>query len=149
MVPNNGVLSAVIVPLVEPDSVDVKVRLGSGVRPSQVQALLDDQIDIPVRAPAAVLLEELDGDDLVVRIQATPERANDGARLADQIIAALASVTREHSVTPPAPDADGRDDGERSPARQPDDATEARRPDGAGEEPQAAAASGRTWRTGS
>jgi small conductance mechanosensitive channel len=97
MVPNNGVLSAVIVPLVEPESVDVKVRLSSGVRPSHVQALLDEQIKTPVRASAAVLLEELDGDDVVVRIQATPERAKEGARLADEIIAVLASVTREHA----------------------------------------------------
>jgi small-conductance mechanosensitive channel len=98
MVPNNGVLSAVIVPLREPDSVDVRVRLASGVRPTQVQALLDDQIKTPIRASASVLLEELDGDDVVVRVQATPERANDGARLADEIIATLASVTGEHSA---------------------------------------------------
>jgi small-conductance mechanosensitive channel len=97
MVPNNGVLSAVIVPLREPDSVDVRVTLKSGVRPSQVQALLDDQISTPIRSPARVLLEELDGDDVVIRVQATPERANEGARLADEIIAALAAVTGEHA----------------------------------------------------
>src|SRR5947209_354223 len=81
MIPNNGVLSAVVVPLREPDSVDVRVRLSSGVRPSQVQALLDEEVSTPTRAAASVLLEEIDGDDVVVRIQATPERANDGARL--------------------------------------------------------------------
>jgi small-conductance mechanosensitive channel len=98
MIPNNGVLSAVVVPLREPDSVDVRVRLGSGVRPSQVQALLDDQVGTPTRAPATVLLEEIDGDDVVVRVQATPERATDGAKLADEIITALANVTREHQA---------------------------------------------------
>ena len=66
------------------------------MRPSQVQALLDDQITTPIRNPAIVLLEEIDGDDVVVRIQATPERAADGAKLADEIIAVLASVTGEH-----------------------------------------------------
>jgi len=96
LVPNNGVLSAVIVPVREPKSVDVRVRLNSGVRPSQVQALLDDQIKTPIRSPASVLLEELDGEDLVVRVQATPERSGEGARLADEIIAVLASVTGEH-----------------------------------------------------
>jgi hypothetical protein len=45
-----------------------------------------------------VLLEEIDGDDVVVRVQATPEHATDGAKLADEIIVALASVTREHSL---------------------------------------------------
>ncbi len=64
MIPNNGVLSSVVVPLMEPDSVDVKVRLRSGVRPSRVQAMLDDQIKTPTRAAATVLLEEIDGDDV-------------------------------------------------------------------------------------
>jgi small conductance mechanosensitive channel len=98
MVPNTVVLSAAVVPIKEPDSVDVRVRLTSGVRPSQVQEILDREISTPTRNPAAVLLEELDGADVVVRIQATPDRAADGARLADEIIAALASVTSEHDV---------------------------------------------------
>jgi hypothetical protein len=45
-----------------------------------------------------VLLEEFEGDEVVVRIQATPELADDGAKLADEIIAALASVTGSHEV---------------------------------------------------
>jgi small conductance mechanosensitive channel len=98
MIPNNGVLSAVVVPVREPRGVDVKVRLSSGVRPSQVQAMLDEQISVPTRTPATVLLEEIDGEEVVVRIQATPERAEDGAKLADEIIATLASVTGEHQI---------------------------------------------------
>jgi small-conductance mechanosensitive channel len=98
MVPNNVVLSAVVVPIREPESVDVKVRLNTGIRPSQVQAILDDKVKTPTRRKAAVLLEELDGDDLVVRVQATPDRPDDGARLADEIIEALATVTGEHAV---------------------------------------------------
>ena len=45
-----------------------------------------------------MLLEEIDGDEVVVRVQATPEHAHEGAKLADEIIAALASVTGEHEV---------------------------------------------------
>ncbi len=97
LIPNNVVLAAAVVPLKEPDSVDVKVRLPSGVRPSQVQAILDDAITIDTRSKATVLLEEVDGPELVVRVQATPELADDGAKLADEIIAALASVTGEHA----------------------------------------------------
>jgi small conductance mechanosensitive channel len=96
LIPNNGVLSAVVVPVREPSGVDVKVRIGSGIRPSQVQAILDDRITTPTRSPATVLLEEIDGDEVVIRVQATPERADDGAKLADEIIATLASVTGEH-----------------------------------------------------
>jgi small conductance mechanosensitive channel len=98
LVPNNVVLAAAVVPLKEPDSVDVKVRLSSGVRPSQVQAILDDEVGTPTRSKAVVLLEEVDGEELVVRIQATPERASEGAKLADEIIAALASVTGQHAT---------------------------------------------------
>ena len=78
--------------------VDVKVRLNTGVRPSHVQQILDQNIATPTRSQATVLLEEIDGDDVVVRVQATPDRASDGAKLADEIIASLASVTGEHML---------------------------------------------------
>ena len=99
MIPNNVVLGAAVVPLREPDSVDVRVRLNTGVRPSHVQRILDQEISTPTRSKASVLLEEIDGDDLIVRVQATPDRATDGAKLADEIIASLASVTGEHPVS--------------------------------------------------
>jgi small-conductance mechanosensitive channel len=99
MIPNNVVLSAAVVPLREPDSVDVKVRLSAGIRPSHVQAILDEQIKTPTRRSARVLLEEIDGDEVTVRVQATPERPTDGAALADEVIAALSSVTSEHAVS--------------------------------------------------
>ena len=103
LIPNNVVIAAAVVPLREPDSVDVKVRLASGTRPSHVQALLDDQIKTTTRSAPIVLLEEIDGDELVVRVQATPERAVDGAHLADEIIQTLASVTGEHSLAADRP----------------------------------------------
>ena len=99
MIPNAVVLGAAVVPLREPDSVDVRVRLNSGVKPTHVQALLDDRIAVPTRTAAKVLLEEVDGDDVVVRVLATPERAIDGAKLADEIIDTLASVTGEHATS--------------------------------------------------
>jgi small conductance mechanosensitive channel len=108
-VPNNVVLSAAVVPLREPDSVDVRVRLGRGIRPSQVQAILDDRITTPTRRSATVLLEEIDGEDVVVKVQATPDRAADGARLADEVIEALSSVTGEHEIPG---DGDGNRDGD-------------------------------------
>ncbi len=98
MIPNNVVLAAAVVPLREPDSVDVKVRLTSGVRPSQVQAILDQELSTATRNGASVLLEEVDGDDVVVRIQATPEMSDEGAKLADEIMVALSSVTGEHAA---------------------------------------------------
>ena len=109
MIPNNVVLAAVVVPLREPDAVDVRVKLTSGVRPSHVQALLDDRVTTPTRAAAKVLLEEVDGDDVVVRVQATPEHSVDGAKLADEIIEVLATVTGEHATAPGDRDDEDRD----------------------------------------
>ena len=96
MIPNTLVLSSAIVPLREAAPVDVKVTLISGIRPSHVQAILDSNISTPTRKAPSVLLEEIDGNAVIVRVRATPERASDGAHLADEIIAALASVTGEH-----------------------------------------------------
>ncbi len=99
MIPNSVVLAAVVVPLREPKGVDVRVRLSSGTRPSQVQAILASAISTETRLPGPdIMLEEIDGDQVVVRVQATPEHAADGARLADEIIEALANVTGEHPV---------------------------------------------------
>jgi small conductance mechanosensitive channel len=104
-VPNNVVLAAAVVPLREPSPVDVRVRLKTGTRPSQVQAILDDRITVPIRGSAVVMLEQIDGDEVTVRVQATPDRADDGARLADEVIDALATVTDEHRIPETVADA--------------------------------------------
>jgi small conductance mechanosensitive channel len=96
MVPNSVVLGAAVVPLREPQPVDVRVVLRYGPKPSDVQALLRDVIAVPLRALPHIALEEVDGDQVVVRIQATPEHARDGAALADQVLAAVAQVADEH-----------------------------------------------------
>jgi small-conductance mechanosensitive channel len=97
-VPNNVVLAAAVVPLREPNPVDVRVRLTTGIRLTQVQAILDDRITTPTRRSPTVLLEQIDGEELVVRVQATPDRADDGARLADEVIEALSAVTGQHPM---------------------------------------------------
>jgi hypothetical protein len=40
-------------------------------------------------------VEEIDSDEIVVRIAATPAAESDGRRLADEILAAIAPITRE------------------------------------------------------
>lgn len=94
MVPNNVVLSSVIVPLREPTPVDVLARLRADAKPSDIQALLDRAISVPTRAGPDVGLEEVDSDEVVVRIFATPEHNEQGAQLADEILAALSSLTQ-------------------------------------------------------
>jgi hypothetical protein len=89
------VLGAAVVPLREPQPVDVRVVLRHGTKPSDVQALLREAIHVPLRAQPHIALEEVDGEQVVVRIQATPEHARDGATLADQILAAIAQIAGE------------------------------------------------------
>ena len=95
MVPNNIVLAAAVVPLREPSAVDLRARLRPDVMPSQVQELLEEGIRTPVRAEPHIGLEEIDKDEVVVRIAATPAADADGPRLADEILAAIAPITRE------------------------------------------------------
>ena len=104
MVPNSVVLGAAVVPLREPESVDVRVRLGAGMRPTHVQAILDEKVTTPTRDPLRVLLEEVDDDALVVRIQATPANPLDGAPLADEVVEALMTVTHEPPISSPNAD---------------------------------------------
>jgi len=95
MVPNNVVLTSAVVPLREPAAVDLRARLRPDVKPSEVQRLLQDMVRTPVRAEPHIALEEVDDDEVVVRVAATPESDADGPRLADEVLAALAAVTRE------------------------------------------------------
>ena len=98
MVPNSVVLGAAVVPLREPHAIDVRVRLRRGLKPSDMLRLLGETITVALRAAPHIALEEVDGDEVVVRVQATPEHARDGARLADQILELVASMTGEHAI---------------------------------------------------
>jgi small-conductance mechanosensitive channel len=100
LIPNTVVLASVVVPVREPESVSVKVRLSNGISVSTIQAILDENIRTPTNREPWVKLEEIDGDTVAVSIQATPERAADGAKLADEIIAAITTVTGEHEAVP-------------------------------------------------
>ena len=60
-----------------------------------MQELLEEGIRTPVRAEPHIGLEEVDSDEVVVRIAATPAADADGPQLADEILAAIAPVTRE------------------------------------------------------
>ena len=128
MVPNNVVLAAAVVPLREPASVDLRARLRPDVMPSEVQELLDAGIRTPVRSEPHIGLEEIDAEEVVVRIAATPAAEADGPRLADEILAAIAPVTREGQTEErlaargdaPAQEGDGTaDGGDRRGARHP------------------------------
>ncbi len=100
MIPNSLVLAAVVVPVKEPAPVDVRVKLNTGVRPSQAQAILDAELSQDTLYTPSVVLEEISGDDVFIRVQATPESSDESSRLADDIITVLARVTGEHKTVP-------------------------------------------------
>jgi small conductance mechanosensitive channel len=93
MVPNSVVLNVAIVPLREPDSVDLRARLNADVTPLEIQELLEQTIETPVRDRPHITLEEIDGDEVVVRISATPERPSDGPKLASEVLEAVSGQT--------------------------------------------------------
>jgi small conductance mechanosensitive channel len=95
MVPNNIVLTAAVVPLREPSGVDLRARLRPDVKPSDVQTVIDAAVRTPIRGEPRIALEEIDADEVVVRITATPEAEADGARLADEILAAITALAQE------------------------------------------------------
>jgi hypothetical protein len=106
------VLAAAVVPLREPAKVDLRARLRPDVRPSEVQHVLEGGITTPVRTEPNISLEEIDSDEVVVRIQATPVEGTDGPALADEVLAALAEITVEESDRRPAPSQERDDDDE-------------------------------------
>jgi small conductance mechanosensitive channel len=93
MVPNNVVLSAAVVPLREPEGVDVLAKLESDIRPSEVQRLLRESISVETRSEPEIELEEMEGGQVIFRVRATPADSADGPDLADQVVAALDKVS--------------------------------------------------------
>jgi small conductance mechanosensitive channel len=95
LVPNSVVLAAAIIPLREPSAVELRAELPPGVLPSEVQALLDEEVATPTRAEPHIDLEEVDSDRVVVRIAATPRSPEDGAQLADEVLAAVGKAAQD------------------------------------------------------
>jgi small conductance mechanosensitive channel len=89
LVPNAVVLNLAVVPLREPERVELRARFSADTTPSEVQERLEGAISVPTRYAPHIELEELDRDEVVVRIVATPTRPTDGAKLAGEILAAV------------------------------------------------------------
>jgi small-conductance mechanosensitive channel len=101
MVPNSVVMNIAVAPLREPTGVELRARLRRGATPLDVQEVLQEALRTPLRGPPRVALEELDGDEVVVRIGATPVQPSDGPRLAGEVLEAIAPLTvRDGGVSP-------------------------------------------------
>jgi small-conductance mechanosensitive channel len=92
LIPNNSLLSMSARPILEPDAVDMRARLPLTVDPQSVQQSVDDALSVSTKGPAHVALEEVDGDDVIVRVRATPQSSDDGGRLAHDVLQAVAGI---------------------------------------------------------
>ncbi len=97
MIPNSLVMNVAVVPLREPTAVDIRARLRAGITPLELERVLSEHIRTPIRGSPRVTLEELDADELVVRIAATPVRPSEGRNLASEVLEAIAPYTARQS----------------------------------------------------
>jgi small conductance mechanosensitive channel len=86
LVPNGILLQCAVTPLREPERVELRARFDAGTSPREVQEMLEQRISVPLRYPPHIAVEELDRDDVVVRIVSTPLNPDDGARLAEEVL---------------------------------------------------------------
>jgi small conductance mechanosensitive channel len=93
MVPNSVVLNAAVLPLREPEAVNLRARLRPGMTPSDLQVLLEGSLTTPLRSAPRITLEELDGESVVVQIAATPLRPADGRQLSSELLAVVSRET--------------------------------------------------------
>src|SRR4051794_40550060 len=93
MIPNNVAMSSAVVPLREPASVNLRARLKPDVKPSELQRFLEENVHTPTRSHPHIRVEEVDDEEVIMRVYAVPELDRDGPRLADEILAAIGEVT--------------------------------------------------------
>jgi small conductance mechanosensitive channel len=89
LVPNGVLLQCAVIPLREPERVELKARFGADTSPRQVQESLEDAVSVPLRYPPHISVEELDRDEVVVSIVTTPLDPGDGAKLAEEVLAGV------------------------------------------------------------
>jgi small conductance mechanosensitive channel len=93
MVPNSVVLNVAVLPIREPDAVNLRARLRPGMTPSDLQEVLEKSLQTPLRGVPRITLEELDGEEVVVQIAATPRVAAEGRQLASELLSVVSRET--------------------------------------------------------
>jgi len=101
LVPNSVVLNVAVMLLREPEAVNLRARLRAGMTPGDLQEILEKSLQTPLRGPPRITLEELDGDEVVVRISATPLVASQGRHLASELLAIVSRETHAHAASTP------------------------------------------------
>jgi small-conductance mechanosensitive channel len=93
LVPNNTALTMSVRPIRAPAAVDMRARLPQDIDPEEVQDRVSGALSVATRETPHVALEEFDGDDVVVRIKATPANSAEGAVLAREVLRAVTAMS--------------------------------------------------------
>ena len=99
LVPNNTALTMSVRPIREPASVDMRARLPQDIDPEEVQDRVSEGLTVATRDVPHISLEEFDGDDVVVRIRATPANSSEGAALAREVLRAVTEMAPDEQRT--------------------------------------------------
>ncbi|MCB0865210.1 MAG: mechanosensitive ion channel family protein [Solirubrobacterales bacterium] len=89
MIPNNVLMQLAVIPISEPERVELKAKFKAEVTPQHLQRMIEKAVTVPLRNPPSVALEELDGDEVTVSITAAPLNPADGSRLASDVLEAV------------------------------------------------------------
>jgi small conductance mechanosensitive channel len=100
LIPNGVLIQTAVTPLREPERVEFRARFGGDTSPREVQEMLEESITVPLRYPPHIAVEELDRDDVVVRIVSTPMNPRDGGKLAEEVLAGVRSADGNGGAKP-------------------------------------------------
>ena len=89
MIPNNVIMMLAVIPITEPERVELKARFNAQVTPQKLQRMIEKAVTIPLRSKPEVRLEELHGDEVTVTILAVPLNPADGPKLATDVLDAV------------------------------------------------------------
>ena len=109
MVPNSVVLNIAVMPLREPDAINLRAKLRAGMTPRELQELIEAELPLRLREAPRITLEALDGEEVVVQISARPLVDSDAPQLASDLLRVVSAETAaapENSSPQPSP-ADG------------------------------------------
>lgn len=102
LVPNNTALTMSVRPIREPASVDMRARLPQDVDPEELQDKVVETLSVETKDTPHITLEEFDGDDVVMRIKATPSDSSQGAALAREVLQAVTEISPSAEDAQPA-----------------------------------------------
>jgi small conductance mechanosensitive channel len=97
LIPNGVLIQSAVIPLREPERVEFRARFSSDTNPREVQEMIEEEITVPLRYSPHIAVEELDRQDVVVRIVATPLNPRDGSKLAEEVLAGVRTTDGGHA----------------------------------------------------